>query len=154
MGNFFGTRSMEETFRRNQDFITEMNKIKTERHIQMHNQIRERDAATKIAHDRELVLWIGAFYAVSVPLILMTWKKRRNPNFLFPVIPLTFVFAYYADQAYGNKTDRIRQEAELIMQFEPELLELPCGLPTASSIDQARLDAGEKKKLHPLVPGL
>jgi hypothetical protein len=43
-------------------------------------------------------------------------------------------------------------EAENIMQFEMDLLELPCGLPSASSIDQARLDNDEKKKLHPSVP--
>jgi hypothetical protein len=43
-------------------------------------------------------------------------------------------------------------EAENIMQFEMDLLELPCGLPSASSIDQARLDSDEKKKLHPSVP--
>lgn len=54
--------------------------------------------------------------------------------------------------AYGNKLHRIRLEAENIMQFEMDLLELPCGLPSASSIDQARLDNDEKKKLHPSVP--
>jgi hypothetical protein len=45
-------------------------------------------------------------------------------------------------------------EAENIMQYETDLLELPCGLPTASTIDQARLDNDEKKKLHPAVPPL
>lgn len=154
MGNIFGSRSMEENFKKNQDFITEMNKIKTERHIQMHNQLRERDLATKIAHDREFVLWLGTFYLVSIPYFLLGWRRTGHSGFLAPVIPLSFLLAYEIDQGYGNKIDRVRQEAEMIMQFESDLLELPCGLPTASSIDQARIDAGEKKKLHPAVPAI
>lgn len=38
----------------------------------------------------------------------------------------------------------------MIMQSEPELLELPRGLPTVSSIDQARVEVEMEKKLHPL----
>lgn len=40
-------------------------------------------------------------------------------------------------------------EADHIMQFEQELLDLPCDLPTASEIDLARLQMDEVKKLHP-----
>ena len=145
---------MEETFRKNQEFISEMNKIKTERYIHMHNLWREREAAMKIAKDRELVLWLGAFYLVSVPTLYMTWKKTHNSKILAPIIPFTFILAYEIDKGYGNKLDRIRQEAEMIMQFEPEMLELPCGLPTPWSIDEARLEADEKKKLHPVIPSL
>lgn len=154
MGNIFGSRSMADTFRKNQEFITEMSRIKTERYIQMQNQMRERQVALKIAKDRELVLWMGAFYLVSVPILYMNWRRTGKSSFMAPIIPFSFILAYQIDKSYGNKLDRIRQEAEIIMQFEPEMLELPCGLPTAWSIDQARLDADEKRKLHPALPAL
>lgn len=38
----------------------------------------------------------------------------------------------------------------MIMQREPELLEWPMGLPTVSSIDQARVEIEMEKKLHPM----
>lgn len=37
----------------------------------------------------------------------------------------------------------------MIMQHEPDLLEWPRGLPTVSSIDQARTIKEMEKKLHP-----
>jgi len=40
------------------------------------------------------------------------------------------------------------------MQHEVDLLEWPCGLPSVSSIDQARQEDEENKKLHPSVPSL
>lgn len=40
-------------------------------------------------------------------------------------------------------------EAEHILTHEAELLELPCGLPSPSSIDLGRLDAEESRKIHP-----
>lgn len=85
---------MAENFRKNQEFIAEMNKIKTERHIQMHNQMREREVALKIAHDRELCLWSGAFYSVFVPCLCAGWKRTGRYFYLAPVIPLTFWVAY------------------------------------------------------------
>lgn len=45
-------------------------------------------------------------------------------------------------------------EADHIMQFEQDLLALPLGVPTAASIDLARIENDEQKKLHPLVPAL
>lgn len=90
-------------------------------------------------------------------------------------MPFTFTVAYLGDYAYGSKISRIRgsllrssvpfnthirlilhsfydyhtAEAEMILQNEPELLEWPRGLPTVSSIDQARVEAEIEKKLHP-----
>lgn len=42
-------------------------------------------------------------------------------------------------------------EADHIMQFEQELLALPCDLPTASEIDLSRLQTEELKKMHPAL---
>lgn len=40
-------------------------------------------------------------------------------------------------------------EAEHIMTHESDMLEIPCGLPTPSSIDQRRVTEEEKQKIHP-----
>lgn len=81
-----------------------------------------------------------------IKLITLTETKFTGSNvrgfhiFYYTRTFLSLIFMYFAE------------EAENIMQFESDLLELPCGVPTASSIDQARLDAEEKKKLHPSNP--
>ncbi|KOB69078.1 Transmembrane protein-like protein [Operophtera brumata] len=79
----------------------------------------------------------------------MPFRRTKRPYLLMPLIPLTFTTLYYWDLAYGNKIHRIRMEAEHIMTHEADYLEMPCGLPTPSSIDLGRLDAEEKKKIHP-----
>ncbi|XP_008199052.1 plasminogen receptor (KT) isoform X2 [Tribolium castaneum] len=139
MGNYF-TVNMEENFKRNQDFITEMNTIKIERQVQIRKQMRDRLVALEIAKARELF-----FCYRSLPY-------KRKLISLLPMVPLTFVVAYQADLAYGNKIHRILVEAEHIMQFEQELLALPLGIPTAASIDLGRMQKDESKKLHPLLP--
>lgn len=37
----------------------------------------------------------------------------------------------------------------MIMEHERDLLELPCGLPTVASIDAARIELDEERRLHP-----
>lgn len=49
----------------------------------------------------------------------------------------------------SNVFGAISAEAEMIMQNEPNLLEWPRGLPSVSSIDQARIDVDIAKRLHP-----
>ncbi|CAH1121565.1 unnamed protein product [Ceutorhynchus assimilis] len=153
MGNNF-TINMEENFKKNQDFITEMNNIKIERQLQMRNQMRERQVAFEIAKQRELFYWFGAFYVTSIVGALASYRYKRKLSVLAPLVPLTFIFAYQADLAYGNKLHRILVEAEHIVQFEPDLLELPLGVPTPASIDLKRMQNEEHKKLHPHLPPL
>lgn len=40
------------------------------------------------------------------------------------------------------------------MQFEQDLLALPLGVPTASTIDLGRIYTDEQKKLHPMLPAV
>ncbi|XP_072402810.1 plasminogen receptor (KT) [Diabrotica undecimpunctata] len=151
MGNSF-TIDMEKNFKKNQEFITEMNTIKIERQLQMKNQMREREVALQIAKSREMFFWCGAFYITSVAWALTCYRYKRKPIYLAPLVPLTFVVSYQADLAYGNKLHRILVEAENILHFESELLQLPLGVPTASAIDLKRLENDENKKLHPIIP--
>lgn len=108
------------------------------------------------------------------------YRITKRSNNLIPIVPFTFTIAYVADLAYGSKQHRIRglwlfqtfysfklynwhnvisfpfdlclAEAEMIMQNESDLLEWPHGLPSVSSIDQARFDTEIEKKLHPVTP--
>lgn len=74
----------------------------------MQNQIRERMVALQIARARELLVWFGAFYAVSAVGILAGFRKSRRSGILVPLVPLTFILGYQTDLAYGNKLHRIR----------------------------------------------
>ena len=56
-----------------------------------------------------------------------------------PLLPLTFIVGYQGDLAYGTKMNRIRNEAEDILMFEKDLIDMPSGLPTFSSIEVGRM---------------
>ena len=75
-------------------------------------------------------------------------RQSKKPGVLVPLLPLTFVLGYQVDLAYGSKLNRIRGEAENIMQYERDLLEMPLHLPTLSSIDLAREDQKKGLQLH------
>ena len=64
---------------------------------------------------------------------------------LTPLIPMTFVLGYIGDLAYGSKLHRIHAEAEMIMEYEKALLDMPTGLPTVASIDAARVELDEER---------
>jgi Uncharacterised conserved protein (DUF2368) len=125
-----------------------------ERYVQMHYMLYERNKALEVAKQRELFYWIASFYGVSCVSLFSRFRSTKRPVVLAPILPLSFVLGYYADLAYGSKLHRIAAEAEMIMQNEQELLEWPCGQPTISEIDQARMDLEDSKKLHPVPPNL
>lgn len=58
---------------------------------------------------------------------------------------MSFVLLYVGDLAYGSKLHRIKAEAEMIMEHEHELLQLPAGLPSVASIDAARVELEEER---------
>ncbi|XP_060536919.1 plasminogen receptor (KT) [Cylas formicarius] len=154
MGIIFALNSKEPNLIKDQDLITELDNIKIERQLQMRYQMRQRQTALEIAKQRELFYWFGAFYLTSVAGAIASYRYKRKSSLILPLVPLTFVFAYQADLAYGTKRHRILVEAEHIMQFEEDLLELPLGVPTPSSIDLKRMQNDEQKKLHPHLPPL
>ncbi|XP_028165912.1 plasminogen receptor (KT) isoform X1 [Ostrinia furnacalis] len=177
MGNYFSI-NMEENFKKNQEFIQTINKIKMERQIQLQYQMQERQMAMQIAKNRDTCLWLTVF-SITAATALFTgsrghgisdlsrdistlsekfydtrrisnnFRRTKRAYFLVPLVPLTFTTLYYWDLAYGNKMHRIRMEAEHIMTHEADMLEWPCGLPSPSSIDLGRLEDEEKKKIHP-----
>lgn len=147
MGNYVG-KAMEENLAKQQQFMVEMGRITMERQIQMQDQMRERMMATQIARARDLFVWLGSFYGVAGGAMLAGFARTKNPRILAPLLPLTFVVGYQADMAYGTKMNRIKAEAENIVMYEKDLIEIPGGLPTLSTIDAGRMKAQQEKKYH------
>lgn len=132
----------------NKKFMLEMNRLTLERQIQMQNQMRERLAATQIARARDLFLWLGSFYGLAGCGMLAAFARTKRPAVIAPLLPLTFIVGYQADLAYGSKLNRIKSEAENIMQYEKDIIEIPAGLPTLSTIDTARILQQDEQKYH------
>lgn len=143
------TQEQKMSLIKNQASVSEMNRIKMERWIQMHYQIKERELAVSLAKNRELFFWITGFSATAAIASTLYYQRVRRVSVLAPILPLGFLTAYYADLAYGSKLHRIRAEADMIMQREQEHLQWPGGLPTVASIDEARLEVEMDKKMHP-----
>lgn len=113
-------------------------RLQMERQILMQNQMRERQMAMQIAWSREFLNYFGSFFAVATVGLTAGAIKRKNPGMLAPIIPLSFIFAYQMDSAYGTLIYRMRGEAENIMETENDRLQLPQGTPTFESIEKAR----------------
>merc|ERR1712117_348093 len=131
---------MEDNFKKQQDFMLEMNRITLERQIQMQNQIRER------------FLWLGSFYVLAGTGMIAGFARTKKPAAIAPLLPLTFLVGYQADMAYGTKVNRIRAEAENILQYEHDLTDMPGGLPSLATIDAGRIRAQEEEKYHATSP--
>ncbi|XP_025110919.1 plasminogen receptor (KT)-like isoform X2 [Pomacea canaliculata] len=138
MGSILG-KSMEENFKKQQEFMLMTGQMQLERQIQMQNAMRERQMAMQIARGRDLFLWWGSFYTVASTAMVVGFMKKRNPAVLAPLLPLTFIVGYMYDMGYGSKLERMKDEADRIMDNEKTLLVLPHGLPTFSDIEKARL---------------
>ena len=111
--------------------------------------MKQKEKAMEIAKNREICLWMSAFYLISGSAIVSKFVRVRRPAVLSPLIPMSFVFFYFVDLGYGNKIHRIHSEAEMIMEHEKDLLAMPLGLPTVQSIDAARIELDEENRLHP-----
>ena len=74
------------------------------------------------------------------------FMKTKTPGVIAPLLPLTFVFGYQYDLAYGTKMNRIIAEAENILMFERDVIDIPGGLPTISILDVGRQKLADEAK--------
>jgi len=116
----------------------------------MQFQIKQREKALEIARNRELFIWMFGFYVIAASSIVAKFYRVKRPAVLTPLIPMSFVLLYVGDLGYGSKIHRIHAEAEMIMDNEHDLLNLPGGLPTVASIDAARAELEEERRIHPV----
>lgn len=137
MGSIVG-KAMDENMKKQQEFMLESQITVMERQIQMQNQMREKQMAMMMARSRDIFLYYSSFYAVAVLGGLAGFFKAKKPGAIVPLIPLTWIFVYQYDLSYGPKMKRLLEEADRILDEEPDLLKLPHNLPTLKTIEAAR----------------
>ncbi|KAG7473902.1 hypothetical protein MATL_G00100770 [Megalops atlanticus] len=135
---FLMSKSMDQNFKKQQEFMLLNSRLQLERQIILQNQMRERQMAMQIAWSREFLNYYGAFFSLATLGLTVGAVRKRRPGFFTPVIPLSFILAYQVDMAYGTLMHRIRGQAEDIMVAEHDRLNPPHGTPTFESIEKAR----------------
>lgn len=137
MGSFFSS-AVTENIRKQQEFMAMNSQLQLERQILMQNQMREKQMAMQIAWSREFIKYYGTFFSLAAIGLTAGAVKSKKPALFMPIIPLGFVFAYQWDMGYGTLINRMKGEAEHIIEKENNLLALPNDLPTFESIEKAR----------------
>ncbi|XP_078319727.1 plasminogen receptor (KT)-like [Crassostrea virginica] len=140
MGSIMG-KAMDENLKKNQEFMLKVNQLTLERQIQMQNQMRERQMAMMVARSRDMFQWFGAFCGTYAFVAIAANLKGKNKAIMGPLLPLTFILGYQYDLAYGSKMDRMRKEADRVLDTESSLLDMPHGLPTFADIENGRQKA-------------
>lgn len=135
---FLLSKSMDQNFKKQQEFMLHNARLQMERQILMQNQMRERQMAMQIAWSREFLKYYGTFFSLASLGLTVGAIKRKRAALFAPVIPLSFVLAYQMDMAYGTLVYRMKGEAQNIMDLEHDRLDLPHGVPTFESIEKAR----------------
>lgn len=100
---------------------------------------RELQMATMMAQTRDFVWWIGSFIATYGTVAGIAARRTGSPAILVPILPLSFVFAFNYDLAYGNKMERVKLEAERILENEKEWFMVPRGNLLVSPEEYARI---------------
>ncbi|XP_067885065.1 plasminogen receptor (KT) [Heterodontus francisci] len=135
---FFMSKSMDESLKKQQEFMAANSALQLERQMLMQNEMRQRQVAMQIAWSREFIKYFGTFYGLATIGLTIGAMKRKTPRLLVPIVPLSFILAYQYDLAYGTLMLRMKDEAENIIDTERTLLEMPKGVPTFESIEKAR----------------
>ncbi|XP_036030285.1 plasminogen receptor (KT) [Onychomys torridus] len=135
---FIFSKSMNENMKIQQEFMVMNARLQLERQLTMQNEMRERQIAMQIAWSREFLKYFGTFFCIAAISLTTGAIKRKKPAFLFPIVPLSFVFTYQYDLGYGTLLQRMKSEAEDILETEKTKLELPKGMITFESLEKAR----------------
>uniref|UniRef100_A0A452UPD7 Plasminogen receptor with a C-terminal lysine n=1 Tax=Ursus maritimus TaxID=29073 RepID=A0A452UPD7_URSMA len=85
------------------------NTFQLERQLMMQNEMRERQMALQIAWSREFLKYFGTFFGIAAISLTAGAIRRKKPAFLFPIIPLSFIFTYQYDLGYGTLLQRMKE---------------------------------------------
>ncbi|XP_074138954.1 plasminogen receptor (KT) [Sminthopsis crassicaudata] len=135
---FIFSKYMNESMKQQQEFMLMNAQLQMERQLTIQNEMRERQMAMQIAWTREFLKYFGTFFGLAVFGLTVGAIKKKQPVFFFPVVPLSFVFAYQYDMGYGTLLQRMKGEAEHILDIENSKLQLPKGMITFETIEKAR----------------
>lgn len=81
--------------------------------------------ATQLALARDNLKWFAGFYTVTALGLFRSFHTSKNPALIAPLIPLTFALVFQADVAAGRKMERVRREADKILEKEGALFVPP-----------------------------
>ncbi|XP_057236097.1 plasminogen receptor (KT) [Malurus melanocephalus] len=132
---FVVSKAMNDSLKGQQEFM----RLQLERQLVMQNLMRERQAAMQIAWTREFLKYFGTFFGLAAVVLTTGAIKRKNPAVLLPILPLGFVFSYQYDMGYGTLLQRIKGEAESILDTQSSLLEFPKGPLTFEDLEKIRI---------------
>ena len=138
MGNSGGVPRSDvigENMKKQQEFITENQKLLLERQMIMQQLLHERKAAMELARSRETFNWVVAYVTPPSIVLLTNAVKFRNPRLLLLLLPLCLGFGYQLDMAYGTKLSRIRSDAEKLINEKKSSLRLPNGAVTYEEVE-------------------
>ncbi|CAO2585131.1 Plasminogen receptor (KT) [Lemmus lemmus] len=135
---FIFSKSMNENMKNQKEFMIMHGQLQLERQLTMQNEMRERQMAMQIAWSREFLKYFGTFFGIATISLTTGAIKRKKPVFLVPIIPLSFIFTYQYDLGYGTLLQRMKREAEDILETEKAKLELPKGMITFESLEKVR----------------
>uniref|UniRef100_A0A8C7JUQ3 Plasminogen receptor, C-terminal lysine transmembrane protein n=1 Tax=Oncorhynchus kisutch TaxID=8019 RepID=A0A8C7JUQ3_ONCKI len=105
---FMLSKSMDQNFKKQQEFMLHNARLQMERQILMQNQMRERQMAMQIAWSREFLKYYGTFFSLAALGLTIGAIKKKKPVLFAPVVPLSFVLAYQMDMGYGTLIYRMR----------------------------------------------
>ena len=86
---------------------------------------RQTQMAFQIAMGRERFKYYQMFYFTLTPLMLIGAIVKKNPQFLAPIIPLSYAFAYQYDMLYKDMFERARIQADKLILEYPKMFYLP-----------------------------
>ncbi|XP_003782946.1 plasminogen receptor (KT) [Otolemur garnettii] len=135
---FIFSKSMNENMKNQQEFMQMNARLQLERQLMMQNEMRERQMAMQIAWSREFLKYFGTFFGVTAISLTAGAIKSKKPALLIPIVPLSFIFTYQYDLGYGTLLQRMKSEAEDVLETEKNKLELPRGMITFESLEKAR----------------
>lgn len=135
---FIFSKSMNENMKNQKEFMIMQGQLQLERQLTMQNEMRERQMAMQIAWSREFLKYFGTFFGIATISLTSGAIKRKKPVLLIPIVPLSFIFTYQYDLGYGTLLQRMKREAEDILETEKAKLELPKGMITFESLEKVR----------------
>ncbi|XP_012502839.1 PREDICTED: plasminogen receptor (KT) [Propithecus coquereli] len=135
---FILSKSMKENMKNQQEFALMNARLQLERQLMMQNEMRERQMAMQIAWSREFIKYFGTFFGITAISLTAGAIKSKKPGLLIPIVPLSFILTYQYDLGYGTLLQRMKGEAEGILETEKSKLQLPGEMITFESLEKAR----------------
>uniref|UniRef100_A0A2D4FZD3 Plasminogen receptor (KT) n=1 Tax=Micrurus corallinus TaxID=54390 RepID=A0A2D4FZD3_MICCO len=135
---FIFSKSLNESLKNQKEFMLMNSRLQLERQLLMQNQMRERQMAMQIAGTREFLKYFGSFYGLTTVGLTIGAIKNKKPQLFIPVIPLSFILAFQYDKGYGTLLQRMKCEAENIIDTDYAALEMPKGPVTFDDLEKAR----------------